>query len=446
MHPLTNLPVLNALYTAAIKSALPSMENTAFICVQHLLDTSVDLFRTLLHLGAKPNNIFLIGKHYSTSSLVVNQLQAMKIYVHPLTPLKKLGEYGAIIQADIDLMLEKAKYHIMSHSIENIIVLDDGGRCLEFLHHIFFTRLPTIGIEQTTAGIFNQLTLDLAIPFIDVATCAAKRHLESEMIARTIVTKTQSKISLLDKKAIYGVIGTGTIGTELAKKLIMKGCNIVLYDKNRNENIGLENGLYCHSVEELIKKSKYIFGCTGRDSLKDVSILDLIEGEKTFLSCSSEDKEFLSLLTFIQQTTPDNHRDPLADITYPIPGKGSLTFIKGGFPVNFDHTGGSVPPLNIQLTRGLLLSAIIQSLILIADPNKKKFAGRMMLHPTLQNFVVQNWFNHDPSFPHLESFIQRFFHSNWVAHHSGGVFYDTHHLNSFIYQKDTLIHSETIFG
>ena len=40
--------------------------DTIIICVQHILETTASMFNTFLQLGLSPNNIYLMGKLYST--------------------------------------------------------------------------------------------------------------------------------------------------------------------------------------------------------------------------------------------------------------------------------------------------------------------------------------------------------------------------------------------
>jgi len=63
---------------------------------------------------------------------------------------------------------------------------------------------------------------------------------------------------------------------------------------------------------------------------------------KTLISCSSEDKEFLSLLRVINNTSL-NVFDPLDDIEYISEFGAKIHLLRGGFPVNFDNSGESVP-------------------------------------------------------------------------------------------------------
>ncbi len=48
------------------------LKHTAIFYVHHPLQTSLNIIEAIIHLGAKPKNIFIIGKRYSECSDVVN--------------------------------------------------------------------------------------------------------------------------------------------------------------------------------------------------------------------------------------------------------------------------------------------------------------------------------------------------------------------------------------
>jgi NAD kinase len=102
-------------------------------------------------------------------------MKKMCINFQPLTKLKKLGEYTITFNQNVSNMWKNVQDHIshVEDSIDGVVVLDDGGRCLEFIAKGILNNLPVIGIEQTTAGLFNPAVMNMSVPFIDVAACAA---------------------------------------------------------------------------------------------------------------------------------------------------------------------------------------------------------------------------------------------------------------------------------
>ena len=89
-------------------------------------------------------------------------------------------------------------------------------------------------------------------------------------------------------------------------------------------------------------------------------------GEKVLISCSSQDLEFRSALLSLNDGNhgPVSQRQLTCEVTVPL-SEGKLRILRGGFPVNFDGSRESVPAADIQMTRGLLLGAILQAASLI---------------------------------------------------------------------------------
>lgn len=435
MDELRMLPVLKAIEKSVANAGIPKMENIVFVCVQHLLFTSVNLFESLIRLGAKPDNIFLIGKHYSTCPIVVTKISEMGIKLHELTPLERLGEYTTVFKQDVSNMWLQVQKHIHSNSIEGVIVLDDGGRCLEFIAQGILNEVPVIGIEQTTAGLFNPIVQNLPVPFIDVAACAAKIHLESTMIVDSILSHLDRYLPK-EESILCGVVGLGVIGNVVAKKLMSKGYQVILYDVDKNKSHNILSASVVDSIDEIVSKSDYIFGCTGRDITASLDYTHVINKDKVFISCTSEDKEFLSLLKYIQNHIDSTKiLDPLLDIKWAFNNKATITVLKGGFPINFDNSGESVPAQDIQLTRGLLLIALIQALFSLKSLTDKQEKGRIMLHPILQRFIVQEWFDCKGYYHLSTDLIEKFNEIAWIKDNSGGLLYDDTNLVNCFYPK-----------
>ena len=49
--------------------------------------------------------------------------------------------------------------------------------------------------------------------------------------------------------------------------------------------------IYARVIVELIHRANYIFGCTGTDITADIDICNLVNSDKSLISCSSEDIE-----------------------------------------------------------------------------------------------------------------------------------------------------------
>jgi len=176
----------------------------------------------------------------------------------------------------------------------------------------------------------------------------------------------------------------GAIGKAVTSALESQGKRVVIYDKNQSTDSS-------DSLEHIIERADYIFGCTGADITSNIvhSILQA-RSQKVFLSCSSEDKEFLSLLQEITKKKRFHQDIIFDDISYTTDAGGAITIVKGGFPVNFDDSGESVPSQDIQLTRALVIAGIIDAIKKV--PFMKALPNEVLkLSAKTQKAVVDYW-------------------------------------------------------
>jgi S-adenosylhomocysteine hydrolase len=457
--PIMSLPVLLDVVARVKEVEDLSLQKVVFVCVQHLLETTLDIFEQLIALGANPRHIFLLGKHYSTSEAVVQRAQAYGIQVQALLPLQGLGEYDRIFSESIHQMWNAVSDYLRTHEIEQMIILDDGGRCIEAIPaHILRTR-RVISIEQTTAGVVRLQQGKHGHTYIDIATSMAK-NLEANLLAEVLLNKMAHQLPAARVPVSVGVVGLGVVGTAVACKLVRLGYEVFVCDIQRNParhqealmkarrvrklrlpfsqshqelvdwqafSQASEGSIrWLESVETVIRQSDYIFGCTGMDIMAGVDIAEVLQGNKTFISCSSEDLEFRSLLKWIQAQTPAHHYAPLEDIAWWKDRGTMIRVLKGGFPYNFDHSGTSIPAEQIQVTRALILGAVLQAVICFSSYKRHVILGRIMLDPHLQKFIMSNWLSHYPQYQGLysEDLLAHLAHFSWIMKYSGGTNHD----------------------
>src|SRR5262245_4510442 len=78
---LAPLEVTHALLDRAIAAQLCLDEDTALVAVQHMLEQTVDLIDTIADMGLSYQNIFMLGKVYSNSSVVIETLRKRGVTV-----------------------------------------------------------------------------------------------------------------------------------------------------------------------------------------------------------------------------------------------------------------------------------------------------------------------------------------------------------------------------
>jgi len=416
------LPVLEKLIKRALVNKVVScLEESLIVYIHHPLETSINLIEAIISLGAQPKNIFILGKYYSECPSVVERMIALGVHYQPCSPQIGLGRFAQTFIQDINWLWHKVILH-QKKNIKNILILDHGGYALSFVPSVITNNYKVIGIEKTSAGLINFEKYGIpSFPLINLANCAAKKILESPLIADAVIKKLGSIMTNENKNLICGVIGYGAIGRAVAKKLNEMGYKVLVYDQDYDviESIKEKKQEVKFNLIEIIDSSDYIFGCTGRDVTKSIDFYQLQNKDKTFISCSSGDKEFLSLLRIIQRESEISYK-PFEDIFYKTKSMSVFHILKGGFPVNFDHSGESVPAKDIQLTRALVLAAVLQADQILKIPEILNTSTIYSLDAELQNFIVNEWIKFQPENRFSERLLVKFQDISWIQENSLG--------------------------
>jgi hypothetical protein len=307
-------------------------------------------------IGLDPSKMVVIPKAYSTIPETLHELRAMGVRVERANGTPEVGHYNKYAAPILNAACVYATKLINSARVaDRAILLDDGGSLTEFWYkHQLHDKIQTVSIQQTTSGIYRRPTGDKKIMKIDVAGSAAKRWFESWVIATGVARKlSQIQCQLAGHR--IGIIGYGAIGKAVANAMMAYTDEIHVYDTALD--VRVEKFKNTSSLESLITKSDFIFGCTGRNCFaRAEQILTRVEGSLTLASCSSRDVEFLALLHACAQP-PD---DAFGDIEL---RAGNLhKVLNGGFPINFDRVQEFETEDEISLTRALILAGVLQGL------------------------------------------------------------------------------------
>lgn len=417
-HLFPQLGVLRSLTDLCRAGVGSGFEHAVFVCVQHALETTGSLVEAMIQLGARPEAIHLLGKCYSTSDAVVDGLVSLGISCNGGSSPQALGEHEAAAIRDVQKLWERVLRSGQCDRGGRLIVLDDGGRCLSTIPATVRRAMSVIGAEQTTSGI--RLSDQIHCPTIEVAKCAAKRLIEPRMIAGAIFQKVEEMADLQMLPRRCGVVGFGSIGRAVAVALAQMKHVVYVCDPDFVSDALPSEMRYAGSVREVIEESDCIFGCTGNDITQTEGLFQGVAGQKLFISCSSGDQEFRTLLRQIHKATNDPTMDPMGSVTYCCDGgELELRILRGGFPINFDGSGESVRAIDIQLTRGLLLGAVIQAVLQDADADGEA-PSRLMLHPAIQRYVVDHWRNERQLGRSDHPYLNRFSDIAWIAEQSHG--------------------------
>jgi hypothetical protein len=380
------LPLLEDIHATFFSQQQP-LRNTVLVCVQHLLETTGSLFEKLIELGLEPKNTFILGKIYSTNDSVVCRLRKIGFTVMAPTRPALLGDCESYLTQDCHQLWQTAAKSLLKSRPEQVIVLDDGGHLLACTPLSVSRQFPVRGVEQTMGGLVMQEAGRIQMPVVQVATSDAKKLIEPRMIQEAIFRR----IKDLDWGVfgrVPGVVGVGSIGTAVLKGLLNRHPRICVFDKQEKPTANSPTVTVCSSIKDLFEQSSVIFGCTGRDILAHEKWWTDLRGHRELVSCSSHDVEFRTILRSVP-TAPARNSGIFGDVEI-FTKAGQVRIKHGGFPINFDGSPESVPPDDIQLTRGLLLGGIVQAAML--EPTLAAGYAPLILAPPFQSYLVHRWF------------------------------------------------------
>lgn len=447
-HPVPQLPLLKDMVRMIKKNLdLGDLQDVVIVGAQHILETTVSFFKALIDIGIPPQNIWMIGKIYSTSVPVAMAARELGINLMDDAMPETPDGYQKANRAAINSMWDRLRLFIKGKNIKRIIVVDDGGRVIDATPEDFRVNFRMAVLEQTRGGLYSSGVQEFLGPVISVAQSAVKKKfLEPLMIAKALF-RTEKAIQALgiDHKTVCGVVGNGAIGGALADYLLKKGVAIVVYDPNPNAFQELRGKKLCRvsSIEKVIANSRVIFGGAGRDITQSLSIEDIfsLTRDKIFVSTTSEQNEFLTLLKamtmILQRDQTITSFNPLGDIVCTNSNGRSITVKNMGYPFNFpirDSKGNWIQPWNvpahhIQNTQCMMLGGTVQA---IHSATLPIFDGITINNPrilALDPFIQRScalpfWERYGHEFRDLYSFDKAKLFKNipWIIENSGGEY------------------------
>lgn len=364
-----SLPVLS--FTADLYKEA-DLSGTVLIACQHLLGTTYDMFEELFKKGLKPENTYLIGKCYSTHEGTLRKFLKRGVNVSQLsTAFDSHLSFDEQFQGYIATFIHGVRSQLEAKTFERMVILDDGAELLLYVNDFFkdFERIS--GVEQTSNGYTKLQDVRLKFPVINVARSKAKLELESPLIAKLAERKVREH--LYKSRATTPnvlVVGLGYIGQALFE--LLKTDHSVA----RHDIVAHKSDLTDYKNQ--LKDFDVIIGASGQTIINPGDFGKLKSGA-TLISVSSSDREFSAVyLRRLSTKTTDCHKDFLAN---------GITLLNGGFPINFDGNEHSMPPIEAQLTRSLLLAGVIESL---SDGQ----SGLCELPPIIQQKITDRFVAH----------------------------------------------------
>lgn len=350
------------------------LKDTYLIGVQHIVSSTYVMLQAFLEKGLSKSNLSLIGKCYSTNPSIYQSLVRNGIDVCSSSLVFDSNKaFDSQFKKNIRNFLKNRYSHLAK--FKKIIVLDDGGELLSLVNELFVhSECEIIGIEQTTAGFEKVKNINPTFPIINVARSWAKLTHESPFIVRVAIEcflRHFSRLPLKKQPKKILVIGNGAIGSNIYS-LMKESYEIEIFDLNQaKSSISLEN------FTSSLKEFDMIIGCTGKTSISFNQYRYLKKGA-ILMSLSSSDREFEAHKLRKKLGVPLGcHQDILVDNIY---------LMNCGFPINFDSNYKAVDIPELQLTRSLLLSAVLQ-----AATHKIDCAGFIPLNETYQQAIVDQY-------------------------------------------------------
>jgi hypothetical protein len=346
-----------------------NLKNTLIVSVQHLCSTTEVLFDALLDLNLCPENLYVLGKCYSTNPAVLVRLRKKGVNV-----LFSSSYFNCLMPFDVDFnrnIDEMIKQVILSKdlaSFEKIIILDDGGHLLDRIEAFLPEGLPVVGIEQTSSGFNRMKDKCLPFPIINLARSWLKLEYESPIIMALVFKKLKEKLAELDcNVGKVLLIGFGVLGQKIYEILKDKYL-ISIFD-----SVPEKSTIPSDEFKVRLGEFDLIIGCTGSTSLT-FDDFRYLKKPVILASISSSDREFESFKFRKLNPVKNCHSHVMVD---------GITLLNCGFPITFDKDYDSIDTDDFQLTRALILASIYQALA-----TDQSLRGFLPMEDGLQHMIL----------------------------------------------------------
>lgn len=376
------LPLLTFLENSYdIERKLP-FNGYACVFIQHLLGSNIPLINSIEKGGVKKEDIYIIGKAYSSNISVLNYFEKNNYnYINSYEGYSIDICYDNILKNEI----RKVFISLLFNSNLPILLLDDAAKGICIAHEDIFKQYlyRFKCVELTSRGISEINKIILKCPVINVATSDAKKRIEAPLIGKSMVFELMELLN--SWKKYYRppnnnvlIIGYGAIGKSVCKELLNYGFNILVYDIDSEQINSAKRSKYVttndFSVESL---SGIVIGCTGTASISYDKFNSFQDGT-LFVNMASSDLEFGlwkfegNKSVFLFHKTKKNKQTLLSNenkiktepwkCLYKIMNHNKTFYLaNGGFPVNFTGEIDPIPPEEIQITRSLVLAGALQA-------------------------------------------------------------------------------------
>ena len=325
------------------------LSNIRVIGVQHILETTHAMFQYLYRYGLKPQNISILGKCYSTCEDVFDEMKEDGIDVFSGSfSYQSHKSFDSIFNNEVHAFLRQRLPDLLKGNYEAIVVLDDGGKCMNIISK-FYGELSSqiVGVEQTSSGYHDIKDSLLPFSVINVARSPIKLVYESPMIAQAGAERLYQSLQVKNicPDSVL-IIGGGVIGQAMKTRLEGEMA-VSIYDKRRLLSD------FSKKISDILPEFHLIIGCTGRLSIAKENH-KFLSKNAVLVSMSSSDREFDSVHLRKKVSNSNNcHQDLLIE---------NRLLVNSGFPVNFDGDRENIDTGKIQFTIALIAAGMLQAL------------------------------------------------------------------------------------
>ncbi|MFI1994811.1 NAD(P)-binding domain-containing protein [Actinoplanes sp. NPDC020271] len=415
-------PLLESLVDQFKVPALSPMADADVLACRHLMGSTIAELKTIRK--ALPGLTFaeVLGKPYSANRLAVIAAKNHGIQINdascdmPPLAARDFGSYASIHRVSARAAVERYVQDNPSRAGRPLLVIDDGGALIDAVGQAVTNgqiRQPVVAIEQTTHGLYavqgfakTPSARRHGFACISVARSEAKLRKESLLIARSVLETIESWLLLLGRPLRnVGIVGFGAVGAAVAKAMTSRGITVRIHDKNPNK-LALAEMLGGFDIDwtlpDLLQRSEIIIGASGGTSI-DTAAAEYLRDDTILISASSGDLEFSGLRhwsTRLHPIIPDDAAPTPFDLAHGMieatsrhgdTGTRRAFVANRGFPVNFDGRCDPIPVRDIQLTRALIVGAVLQAAGAVDGTSLSGMTGVFELHRDVDQFVTEKY-------------------------------------------------------
>lgn len=386
------LPMIDALIDRFPLISPSPLEGADMLACRHLMASTAAELKAIRRLIPGLRVVEVLGKPYSANRLTVLELERDGFPVNrescqmPGLAEQPFGSYG---QWHRRLAAESVQRYLAARGDEDrpLLVLDDGGALINAVgREVMAGRIrgPVVGVEQTTHGLYALDRKFFSVPgsagfsVVPAAGSLSKLWHESPLIASSVLRESAVWTRHLARRGFVpsagererrtGIIGLGAVGSAILKHEALGGQTIAVFDRNRNKIsiVRSDNVEMAWSIDNLLQYSDVIFSASGGLAIDDTAAESLRDGT-VLMSASSGDREFRGLKDWhleVSPILPHAGVQPF-DLSHGLvkaSKDGRTVYLTNrGFPVNFDGGPDPIPAADIQLTRALMVGAVMQA-------------------------------------------------------------------------------------